>query len=59
MAMPPVTDEIDHEVALEAGSVRERELHGLDTGSGFIRIDMNDGNLKALGQITGVEGTAR
>ncbi len=55
MTVPTVTHEIDHEISLEASPVRQREQRRFDAGLGFVRIDVNDGNLEALGQITGIE----
>ena len=53
-----IAHQIDHDVAMEFLAIQHREPHRSQARLGIIRIDVDDGHIKALGQIAGVVGGA-
>src|SRR5262245_20537847 len=55
----PVADEVNEEVAMEALPVQARQAHSGGAGGGIVRVDVQDGNLEAFGEVASVERRAR
>jgi hypothetical protein len=58
VAVAAVADQVDQEILLEAGAVGVGQPGHLDAGGRVVGIDVDDGNLEALGQVAGVERAA-
>jgi hypothetical protein len=53
-----VPDQINQEVLAEGSAISDRQTHACDAGNRIIRVEVDDGHLKTLGQIAGVQGRA-
>ncbi len=50
-----VADQVDQKVFAELLAVSEGHAGGGDAGFGIVGVDMDDGDLKAFGQVAGVQ----
>src|SRR5215207_240959 len=51
VSVTAVADEIDQEVLLELRAIRDTESHGRDARLEIVRVDVDDRNLEALGEV--------
>ena len=59
MAIAAVADQVDHKVTFKVIAIGQRQPRRTDAGDWVISIDMDNRDLKALGQVAGIEGAAR
>ena len=59
VSVTPVADQVDQEVALEAGAILPRETRGFETGCGIVRADVNDRDLESAGEAARVARAVR
>ncbi len=58
VAVPTIADQINEEIFLELGAIREGKAGHLDTGLRIIGVGVDDGDFEALGQVAGVQRAA-
>ena len=58
VAVPPVTDEIDHDVVAEARAERRREPVGGERRLGVVGVDVDDRHVEALREVARMAGRA-
>jgi hypothetical protein len=58
VAVAPVADEVDDDVAAEAAPVRHRQPDGGDRRLGIVRVDVDDRHVEALGEVARIAGRA-
>src|SRR6202011_5795783 len=54
VAEAPITDQVDDDVATELLTKRGRESDRADAGGDVVRIDMNNRQVEALGDVRGI-----
>ena len=57
--VPPVADEVDHDVVAEAAPERHRDPDRRERRFRVVRVDVNDRNVEAFGEVARVPRRAR